>query len=37
MVVVVAIVSFLILMPLSRKLANSVSGDAKRPPVLQGP
>ena len=37
MVVVVAIVSFLILMPLSRKLANSVSDDAKRPPVLQGP
>jgi bile acid:Na+ symporter, BASS family len=30
MVVVVAIVSLLILMPLSRKLANSVSDDAKR-------
>ena len=37
MVVVVAIVSFLILMPLSRKLANSVSDDAKRSSVLQGP
>ena len=37
MVVVVAIVSLLILMPLSRKLANSVSDDAKRSPVLQRP
>jgi BASS family bile acid:Na+ symporter len=37
MVVVVAIVSLLILMPLSRKLANSVSDDAKRSSVLQRP
>ena len=37
MVVVVAIVSLLILMPLSRKLANSVSDDAKRSPVPQRP
>ena len=37
MVVVVAIVSLLILMPLSRKLANSVSDNAKRSPVLQRP
>jgi BASS family bile acid:Na+ symporter len=37
MVVVVAMVSLLILMPLSRKLANSVSDDAKRSPVLQRP
>lgn len=37
MVVVVAIVSLLILMPLSRKLGNSVSDDAKRSPVLQRP
>ena len=35
MVVVVAIVSLLILMPLSRKLANS--DDAKRSPELQRP
>ena len=37
MVVVVAIVSLLILMPLSRKLANSVSDNAKRSSVLQRP
>ena len=37
MVVVVAIVSLLILMPLSRKLANSMSDDAKRSTVLQRP
>ena len=37
MVVVVAIVSLLVLMPLSRKLASSISDDAKRSPVLQRP
>jgi BASS family bile acid:Na+ symporter len=37
MVVVVAIVSLLVLMPLSRKLASSISNDAKHSPVLQRP
>jgi bile acid:Na+ symporter, BASS family len=37
MVVVVAIVSLLILMPLSRKLANSASDNAEHSPVLQRP
>jgi BASS family bile acid:Na+ symporter len=35
MVVVVAIVSLLILMPLSRKLAKYKSGETENPPVLQ--
>jgi BASS family bile acid:Na+ symporter len=35
MVVVVAIVSLLVLMPLSRKLAKVKSGEAENPPVLQ--
>jgi BASS family bile acid:Na+ symporter len=37
MVVVVAIVSLLVLMPLSRKLANSASDNAEHSPVLQRP
>jgi BASS family bile acid:Na+ symporter len=35
MVVVVAIVSLLVLMPLSRKLAKVKSGEAENPPVVQ--
>jgi BASS family bile acid:Na+ symporter len=35
MVVVVAIISLLILMPLSRKLANHKSAEAENPPVVQ--